>query len=312
MAEAEPKKRSAQDILAAVAVAGIAFWAPASDTGITIRAIYAVGALTLLFLATVGLELLQEWKAAKTQPKSNVFELKVRKLEVPTAPPGGVYAASCRMGDLLSGFPIDSTTDVKTTESGFQLLTGSNKAKVKVLAGTAIGWEQGGVGWIKGRQAWMDAVSAAPRIGAVLSANWMGVAALEPEERAPPECDVGLVVRIDGLSAKPELNGKLGSVVKRGDAGSGRFGVRPEGGKESLSLHGRNLTPLSAFDATGVSIPCIRAFRAQMASELASSTVSEAITSAPLGWNPALLPSSLSCRRRATAATHSSTPWQAS
>ena len=60
-------------------------------------------------------------------------------------------------------------------------------------------------------------------------------------------------VKIAGLSAKPQLNGKLGVVTKNVNE-AGRVGVRPEGQKDSLLLAQAKLEPLPAFDRNGVSV----------------------------------------------------------
>ena len=87
----------------------------------------------------------------------------------------------------------------------------------------------------------------------------MGIATMQPAE-APSDADCAKIfdagvttVRIDGLAAKPHLNGKLGVVVK-GVNESGRVGVRPEGQKDSLLLSTSKLEPLPAFDRLGVSV----------------------------------------------------------
>jgi hypothetical protein len=85
-----------QEILAAVAVGGIAFWAPAEDSGLLLRLVASVLSLGGLLLATVGLELLLEYRKAAELPKTNPFEVKPRRLEVPTAPPGGGSACWAR------------------------------------------------------------------------------------------------------------------------------------------------------------------------------------------------------------------------
>ena len=92
----------------------------------------------------------------------------------------------------------------------------------------------------------------------------MGIAAMQPAE-APSEDDSAkrleagvTTVRIDGLAAKPHLNGKLGVVTKAVNE-SGRVGVRPEGQKDSLLLSTSKLEPLPAFDRMGVSVcVCVR------------------------------------------------------
>lgn len=62
----------------------------------------------------------QEYRASKVEKKANPFEVMVKKVELPTAPPGGVFEASCSMSALLGGFEVDLNCKVKTTEDGFQ------------------------------------------------------------------------------------------------------------------------------------------------------------------------------------------------
>ena len=66
-------------------------------------------------------------------------------------------------------------------------------------------------------------------------------------------------------------------VTKQND--NGRIGVRLEGTREAMSLNEKNLYPLAGFEALGVSIPCIRAFRANFAELLKGLTAAEAATS---------------------------------
>lgn len=62
---------------------------------------------------------------------------------------------------------------VKPTDHGFQVLTGSSKLRARIRGGSAIGWEEGGPGWLKQRDAWMAAVAAAPRVSRVSElASW--------------------------------------------------------------------------------------------------------------------------------------------
>lgn len=107
----EKKKRSAQEFLAAAAVAIIAAWAP-QETGLAVRLIYAFLAVLCLLLASVGLELVAEWRTAHAKPKVNPFEVKIVKIDLPTAPPGGVFAASCEMEKHLVGFALTLSSDV--------------------------------------------------------------------------------------------------------------------------------------------------------------------------------------------------------
>jgi len=279
MAATGKKKRNTNELLAAAAVGLIAFWAPASDSGLVMRVITAMLALAALFVATVGLEMMEEYKATQAK-KANVFDVVVKKVEVPTAPPGGVFAAAAKMDEYLNGFPLKRSSDIKALESGFQVLTGSEKLRVKVNGGFANGWEVGGEDWLKQRDLWMRAVAAAPRATAAREANWMGVAQLEP---APPPApsesakplEVGECVVVEGIQSKPELNGKHGTVVK-GPNENGRLGVRLEGAREAMLLNAKNLQPMAGFDGLGVSIPCMRAFRANFAELLSGMTAAEA------------------------------------
>ena len=56
---------------------------------------------------------------------------------------------------------------------------------------------------------------------------------------------VGSTVLLHGLAARPELNGARGTVVKAGDPGSGRVGVRLGAGGSALSLKPSNLTEIA-------------------------------------------------------------------
>ena len=113
----EKKKMTPQEGLAAAAVAVIAAWSPVEDTGMVMRLIYAVCALACLFVASVGLELLQEWRKAAAEPKANPFDVKIVKVELPTAPPGGVFEASCMMATHLNGFEVKLTSEVRAGRS---------------------------------------------------------------------------------------------------------------------------------------------------------------------------------------------------
>ncbi len=159
------------------------------------------------------------------------------------------------------------------------MLTGSKKLRARVKEGFANGWETGGKDWLEQRDLWMQAVVAAPRAAAARELNWMGVGTLEPAgtPRSTP-LEVGYCVRVDGIVSKPELNGKLGTIVK-GPNENGRLGVRLEGTREPMSLSEKNLQPLHAFETLGVSIPCIRAFRANFAELLSGLSAAEATTS---------------------------------
>lgn len=95
------KARSAQDIIAAIAVAGLAFWAPGDDSGYFMRVVSAVLGVVGLLLASVGLEMFQEWRTRRAAPKSNPFEVKISRVDVPTAPPGGVFTAARNMSQHL-------------------------------------------------------------------------------------------------------------------------------------------------------------------------------------------------------------------
>ena len=126
-----------------------------------------------------------------------------------------------------------------------QVLTDGKKLRARVVGGFANGWETGGKDWLEQRDLWMQAVAAAPRAAAALELNWMGIGTLEPA--GPPgytSKEVGFCVRVDGIVSKPELNGRLGAVVKGpSDATNGRVGVRLEGTREPMALNEKNLHP---------------------------------------------------------------------
>mmetsp|Transcript_22763 Transcript_22763/g.37699 ORF Transcript_22763/g.37699 Transcript_22763/m.37699 type:complete len:993 (-) Transcript_22763:437-3415(-) len=281
-----PRRKSAQEFLAAGAVAMIAFWAPQEDTGLVLRFTFALLALVALILASVGVDLMQEYRSSKETKKVNPFEIITTRVELPTSPPGGVYEAATKMSEHLQGFQTTLNSEIKATEHGFQVTDGNNRVRARVAFGTAIGWEQGGAGWEEQRNCWLSAVWASPRIAAVQASNWMGLCKMTP--RAPEEVaaekpaaeqavDIGAVVRVEGVSSKPELNGKIGTVTK-GVNESGRYGVRLDGAKDPLSLHGRNLLAVSGLDLLGVSIPCLRSFRAALSHLSAGMTLSQAIS----------------------------------
>ena len=113
MGRDEKKKVNPQEVLAAIAVASIAAWSPGQETYMLMRIIYAALALSGLFVASVGLEMAQEYMKTKAEPKVNPFEVKIMKVDLPTAPPGGVFEASCKMEEYLNGFPITLSSDVR-------------------------------------------------------------------------------------------------------------------------------------------------------------------------------------------------------
>ena len=65
--------------------------------------------------------------------------------------------------------------------------------------------------------------------------------------------EVGRAVRLQNLASKPELNGKPGVVAVKANE-NGRYGVRVDGVKEPMSIHGRNLAPMGKFDRVGLSV----------------------------------------------------------
>ena len=296
-------RRGPQELLAAGAVALVAFVAPGEDVGVILRLTFSVLALAVLFLASISLEFYQEAKSKEAEKKVNPFEVTINKVDLPTSPPGGVFEASMHMNEHLRGFPLTIDSDIKPTEAGFQISEGQRRLKARVATGTAIGWELGGDAWGAQRDLWIQAVRAAPRAAAVLERDWMGISSNPPapEEEAPDppsaeeaELPKDAGVRVSGLQSKPEHNGKAGVIVK--GVSGGRYGVRLEGSKESLSLHGRNLRPLSPFEGLGVSVPCLRSFRAAYASLTSGVTGSVPITSA-VDRSP-LTPASFSTRMR--------------
>ena len=62
----------------------------------------------------------------------------------------------------------------------------------------------------------------------------------------PADCPMAqqLRVRLQGLAARPELNGREGTVVSH-DAAKGRFGVQLDGKEKPLALKADNLLPLA-------------------------------------------------------------------
>ena len=95
------KKRSAQEILAAISVALLSFWAPDEENGIFLRLLSAALGVVGLLLASVGLEMVQDWWSRRQAPKANPFEVQTRRVTVPTAPPGGVFTAAREMATHL-------------------------------------------------------------------------------------------------------------------------------------------------------------------------------------------------------------------
>ena len=253
--------RSPQELLAAVAVGLIAFFA--TDGHVVVRAVLAALALLALLLATVGLEVLQDYQKQSKQPKANKFDIVVRKIDLPAAPPGGVFAAAAAMEKHLQGFALSAKPDVKPVENGFTVLCGNQRLRARVAAGTAFGWQVGEKGWLEGRENWMAAVRAAPRGAPRRRVNWMGVCELAASapptaEAAAPDgsveaLEVGRAVRLQNLASKPELNGKPGVVAVKANE-NGRYGVRVDGVKEPMSIHGRNLAPMGKFDRVGLSV----------------------------------------------------------
>lgn len=270
-----------QECLAAIAVAAIAFWAPSEESSYATRVVIAIIALAMLLLASVALQMyLEQREKAKQPQKANPFEVQTRKVELPTAPPGGVFGAASTIATHLGDFPVDINSRVTATEFGFQIITGSQRLRARVAAGTAIGWEHGSTCWVAKRDEWMAAVQAAPRCREVMSTQWQGIASLAPAETpAEHPLEAGsTIVRIDGLTSKPELNGKLG-IVRTAANDKGRVGVKPEGQKDSLALPSAKISALPPFDRTGVSIPCLRSLRAALQPLLTGLSARQAVNS---------------------------------
>ena len=139
--------RSSRELLAALAVAVIAFLAPREETGLVLRGVSALLALLLLFAATVGLELLAEWREAATKKQTNRFDVHTTRVDLPTLPPGGVYAAAASMSEHLQGFVVTLDAELKSTESGFQVTAGGSRIRARVAPGHAVGFEMGGPAW---------------------------------------------------------------------------------------------------------------------------------------------------------------------
>jgi hypothetical protein len=265
------RQRGAQELVAAVAVAVAGFLAPSSESGYFFRTASAVLALAALFALSVALELYQEANAKKAARAKNKFEVVTTRVELPASLPGGVFGAAGSMPELLNGFCVTTSTELKVIEQGFQLTSetdsGTRRLRARILSGDAVGWEQGGDEWEAQRELWMEAVRAAPRVAEVGRIGWKGVPSLAPEP-PPPEAqpsdmsfEVGSVIRIDGVVSKPELNSRYATVVRAANE-AGRYGVRLEGTKEAISMHGRNLFSLPQLDTLGVSVAALRSFRA--------------------------------------------------
>ena len=63
-----------------------------------------------------------------------------------------------------------------------------------------------------------------------------------PSAAAPSTAmDVGATVLLDGLVARPKLNGQRGTVIKAADPTSGRYGVRLDDGSKILLSLGKKL-----------------------------------------------------------------------
>ena len=88
-------------------------------------------ALLALLLATVGLEVLQDYQKQSKQPKANKFDIVVRKIDLPAAPPGGVFAAAAAMEKHLQGFALSAKPDVKPVENGFTVLCGNQRLRAR-------------------------------------------------------------------------------------------------------------------------------------------------------------------------------------
>jgi hypothetical protein len=137
----------------------------------------------------------------------------------------------------------------------------------------------------------------------VAKKDWMGITTAEiaPADVAvdpPPPLAKDSAVTVCGLQSKPELNGKAGVIVKDANE-AGRFGVRLEGRADAMALKGANLQPLPAFDALGVSVPCLRSFRnafAALTSGMTCAQVVEGCVRPLTGASRASLARALQCR----------------
>ncbi len=294
------KESVAASIIVVVALAAPAD-APLDAAHLLHRAVRAALALAALLAASVALDLYhgtspsaggrsdasaQSSAPSKAKKRStatasaaaskNPFEISVTKVDLPTEPPGSIYEAALAMREHLKGFAPTRASDIKTTEQGFQISHGNQRLIARVVPGNAVGWEQGGLEWERGRQRWLSAAWAAPRAAEALGAEWMGLGAAGGGAAAPPadatadgaELSPGELVRITGVQSKPELNGRVGSVCKAANRETGRFGVRIEASKEPLSLHGRNLIIIDPLDVTGISLAGLRSFRRAFAAIL--------------------------------------------
>ena len=93
----------------------------------------------------------------------------------------------CRLPRACAqGFPITISSRVTTTEVGFQVLSGKERLRVKVLPGTAIGWEHGSEMWNAKRDEWIEAVHAAPRCAQVRALAHCHAPSLSPQPPLAP------------------------------------------------------------------------------------------------------------------------------
>ena len=290
---------SSRELLAAALILLVAVFAPSShEHAIFYRIMYSLIAIAALFLASVFNDFYQEKEGnKKSHPKANktkqnnLFDVEVIKVELPTKLPDTVYNTAIRMDQYLESFQLSRHSEVKLTEQGFQISQGNKRLRARVLPGNAVGWEQGGTVWEQGRSDWMSAVWVAPRAAEVVEIGWLGLGgtAIRADETASadvsapvettttPTFNLSDVIQVAGVQSKPELNGRIGVIVKAVND-TGRYGVRLDGGKDAISLHGRNLQDAPQIDMKGVSLAALRSFRSAFSSLLGDElTVEEAV-----------------------------------
>merc|ERR1719482_1847748 len=102
------------------------------------------------------------------------------------------------MGELLQGFPLSTSSDIKPTENGFLVTEGNHRLRARVVPGSAIGWEQGGEGWLAQRDLWMKAIWASPRVAAVQASDWMGISKMNSSAPDLPDEGCGGCVETFG------------------------------------------------------------------------------------------------------------------
>jgi hypothetical protein len=236
----------------------------------------------------------------------------VPHIELAQTPGMGVYAAAAQSGRLFSGnLPLDEPFDtglmaahlVVATREGFEVRHESGE--VRMRATVARNTDQAAASstsdavWKRGRDEWVHVARAAPSAAAAYEANWHGIARAQSAKGADAEANAatarvaddvaqtetlteegGAMVLLSGLTKRPDLNGRLGTVVDAEvdvDVLGRRHAVRIEGRTEPLLLNSANMLPYEC-DLVGLSAAGLRAFRSAHADVLEEGlTVAQAV-----------------------------------